>query len=234
MSIVGVVTEASIAEARRSQADTVEFRMEVRREKAGEILEILAYLDVDCDGMVTVKEVEEAVQRYDMGAILRSLNCPKMDAEKLVQLFDIRGEARLHYFDFVDGIVRMEEELKTKDYVRLLMWMQNLLERAKMLSTRVESLAEKTTDIRKVFEQSFRATTYFHTTRESTELKTRAVKAVRSAIPDDPPKVRGWEPPKEPKFPPEDQAKVFLAFAAKILGSGKREDLICESSPRHG
>merc|ERR1719162_2064128 len=103
-----------------------------------------------------------------MGRVLRELNCPNMSAEKLVQLFDIRGESKLHYYDFVDGIVRMEEELKTKDYVRLLMWMQNLLERAKFLSKRVESLAEKTTSIRIVFEQSFRAITYFHTTRETT------------------------------------------------------------------
>jgi len=121
MSIVGVVTEASIAEARRAKDDTEMFRQEVRREKAGEILEILAYLDVDCDGMVSVREVQQALQHYDMGRVLRELNCPNMSAEKLVQLFDIRGESKLHYYDFVDGIVRMEEELKTKDYVRLLM-----------------------------------------------------------------------------------------------------------------
>mmetsp|Transcript_144389 Transcript_144389/g.461541 ORF Transcript_144389/g.461541 Transcript_144389/m.461541 type:complete len:104 (+) Transcript_144389:1467-1778(+) len=36
------------------------------------------------------------------------------------------------------------------------------------------------------------------------------------------PKLAGWKPPVEPKFPPEDQAKVFMNFAGRFLGVGSR------------
>lgn len=232
-SIVGVVAAASFAQAEKRRGANEDKEKEFRQNLGDKVRAIFADIDKDCDGLVTVNEVREGLEDYNLVPLFKRLEVPEMTAEQISCLGDITGEGKVHYNDFVERIVAMDDDVKTRDYIRLLMWMTNLLKRSEKLSDRVTQLAKQTIEIRKVFQKAFSSINYFHENREVTELKNRAVKTVRSAVPDDPPRLKGWKPPPDPKYPPESEEKVFLTFMRRLMGGRDDTDDAQQSSSTH-
>jgi len=191
---------------------------EGRRYIGDQVLMLLRRADRDGDGVVQAEEFDAALRRTELPALLRELNATDFDGARFIRAFDKLGNKRVTNEEIVEGLIRMDEDIKTKDYVRLNLWARNCLLRASRLGDRVGSLSVKCHDLRVSLEKAIEAMEYFQGTKEMSELRFRAIQAIRSAPPGEAPKLAGWKPPKEPKYPPEDEATRFTNFASAVLG----------------
>mmetsp|Transcript_8188 Transcript_8188/g.22482 ORF Transcript_8188/g.22482 Transcript_8188/m.22482 type:complete len:587 (+) Transcript_8188:69-1829(+) len=220
MCVISNIVEDCLVAARAAEDAALELAREGRRKTGDQVMAILRLVDKDGDGELFPEEIDRALQKTKLKWLLYELNVPDLDGQSFVRLFDRDGSGSVSADEMVDGIVVMGEDIQPRDYVRLGMWAWNLLMRAKLLSEKVEALSGKVSELRLTLEKAFEAMEYFQHTREVTELRGRAVKEIRNAAPDDVPMLREWKPPEEPKFPPEDEARIFMNWANRYLGVG--------------
>jgi len=218
--MVSNVVSQAIDAARLSQESTAEVAREARRHIGEQVHSILRSVDLDGNGILSGHELDRAFARTSLRAVLRGLSVPELQGDAMVRLFDRDGTGKVTKEELIEGFIRMDDDITTKDYVRLSMWAKSCLMRTKRLGDRVGLLSDKCHTLRVTLEKAIEAMEYFKETREATNLRFNAIQAIRKAPPGEAPKLRGWKPPPEPKYPSEDEAAMFLGFATRLIGVG--------------
>jgi len=216
--IIACIVQESIVAARIAEEIAANDALEERRFRSDQGLAILRQADRDNDGVCTPEEIDKAFARTDLLNILEEINAPAFNGANLIRLFDRDGSGNVSCVEIMDGMVHMDEDVKNKDYIRLAMWASNCLQRSIKLGDRVEALSGKVSELRSILEKAMAATEYYQTTKDSTELRFRAITTLRSSPPGAAPKLKGWKPPKPPKRPPEDEAHMFMGFVQRSVG----------------
>lgn len=220
MCVISNIVEDCLVAARAAEDAALELAREGRRKTGDQVMAILRQVDKDGDGELFPEEIDRALHKTKLKWLLYDLNVPDLDGNSFVRLFDRDGSGSVSADEMVDGIVVMGEDIQPRDYVRIAMWAWNLLMRAKRLSEKVEALSGKVSELRLTLEKAFQAMEYFQHTKEVIELRGRAIKEIRNALPEDVPRLREWKPPEVPKFPPEDEAKILMNWASRFLCAG--------------
>lgn len=231
LCLIANVTQDSMAEARLAEEVQLEIYRDGRRIVGDRVWEILRLVDADHDGQISAKEMDEALKMPELKQLLQSLNVPLMNGEFLVLLFDKNSNNSITVDELVGGLVVLDDEIATHDYTRLAMRSRNLLLRAQAMSAKAEKLAAQVVTLRQTMEKAFRAAEYFRDTRESTELRGKAIQAIRRLPPGEAPHLQGWKPPPVPKYPPGDPALYFMNFTRRTFG-GISQDLETEEGLR--
>jgi len=213
---------ANFVQAARHIATVAEeAREEIEREGrtiVGEkIMDILSIADKDMDDICRPEELDRALRKSKLKFYMEDLNVPDLDGAGIISLFDRRGDGQVSNHRIVQGFIRMDESTKKKDYLRITLWAESILVRTSALSDKVGGLSAKVHELRVTLEKAMDAMEYYQGTKEVSELRVNAIKVIRSAPPGEAPKLVGWRPPPEPKYPPGDESLMFTAFASKFV-----------------
>jgi hypothetical protein len=181
---------------------------------------IFSQYDNDGDGTLDVEEIAAALEDGKGGLariLFVELQVPEMDAASLMCLFDRDNNGSVEYEEMLEVLVKMDNDAEARDITMLGIWAWSLLMKAHSLHARLEKIAAQTAQLTKTLEGGFHALDHFLRTKESTDLRDRALAQIRHAVPDGAPGLIGAVEEKV-YVPRTDLAGVFLNFARRFLG----------------
>lgn len=184
MCVVSNVVQDAITAAKRVAWRQQEDERQQRLDAAQRALKIFAVMDENGDGVLTVDELREALDTSDLEVILKDLQVPILDPDKLFSLFDRDGDGEVNQEEFVKGIVNMNEEVRPRDFVKLSIWVWNLMMRAQKLMEKLNHLEQQVLQLKEKLQGGFDAMHRFLSTHEDNSLRRRAIKAIRAAPPE--------------------------------------------------
>mmetsp|Transcript_124775 Transcript_124775/g.388416 ORF Transcript_124775/g.388416 Transcript_124775/m.388416 type:complete len:674 (-) Transcript_124775:93-2114(-) len=184
MCIVSVIVQDAITSSRRVADALGAVEREERKRTAHRAMKIFALVDADGNGELSSDELRVVLETTDLAKILKELDVPVLDADSLVRLFDKDGDGAVNQEEFVTGIMSMSDNVQPRDFVKLNIWVWNLMMKTQTLEGKLERLHEKVINLKHKLEIGFTAMHRFMNTHEDTSLRHKAVLAIRSAPPE--------------------------------------------------
>eukprot|EP00932_Pfiesteria_piscicida_P001106 SRR837773.11078.p2 GENE.SRR837773.11078~~SRR837773.11078.p2 ORF type:complete len:167 (+),score=45.90 SRR837773.11078:430-930(+) len=120
--VVSNIVEDCLAAARAAEAASLELTRETRKRWGDQAAQLLRIVDRDGDGEVYPEEIDKALNRSALRAVLDELEVPHLDGHSLVRMFDHTGCGAAGIEELADGFVLMSEDIQPKDFVKLNMW----------------------------------------------------------------------------------------------------------------
>lgn len=136
--------------------------------------------------------------------------------------------------ELVEGVVSMGNEIRDYDVLRISLWVWNLKMRANTLERRLNALSQAMQDVVGKLHKNFSAIDSFLRTKDTSELRQTALRAIRDAHtraerPGGGPRAPRcinpvWPPPEDPfeksRLPPSHPVYTqFILFARRIFGN---------------
>lgn len=191
-------------------------------------IKIFALVDENGDGELSPIELREALATTHLESILKDLQVPVLDAESLVRLFDRDGDGYVNQEEFVTGIISMDEDVQPRDFVKLHIWVWNLMMRARQLQMKLDRLQQQIIKLGQKLEIGFTAMHRFMNTHEDTSLRHRAVKAIRSAPPELPLATEEPDAPSETENESTGGAEIFAKLQMPLTPAWARAAAIAQ------
>lgn len=217
VTIVSNLVQDSMTAKRENDKALREVAKEERRRVGYKARDILAQVDSDGSGDLSPAEIAVALKVSNLGDILIDLGVPVLDPDSLVRLLDYDGSGTVSFEELVDGIVKMDEEINSRDYQFMAFWLWNLLMRTKSLEERLDKLVDQISDIRYRLKMSFGKLDHMIRTQGASSLRRRALHIIRTSGPSLPPSLYKKKKDTGPKYHVQDQATEFIAFANRFF-----------------
>eukprot|EP00927_Polykrikos_kofoidii_P066082 TRINITY_DN61740_c0_g1_i1.p1 TRINITY_DN61740_c0_g1~~TRINITY_DN61740_c0_g1_i1.p1 ORF type:complete len:663 (-),score=116.41 TRINITY_DN61740_c0_g1_i1:113-2062(-) len=217
IGVVANMVQDSVMSDRNTQAALMEQRRDKRAEVSFKIVTLIAQVDANNDGELSAEEIDLALETHpQVGNLLKELQVPFLDGTSLVQMLDQSGDGLISYEEFQNGIVAMEEDIQQRDWVKLNMRVENLLNRTEYLKVRMQKLHTDLHEVHDSVAHAFQAVRDWIDTREDLGFEREARKMVMNM------KVTVPIPKelKKPKPKPVLQhiPTFFLDYAERFLG----------------
>merc|ERR550514_1654460 len=118
--IIGAIVDNMTQAARRASEELEEKQLQSRRELVNRLSEAVRELDLDHDGKVTAKEVEDMARPETVNVSKSTLDLlaslPHGSAEELLRLLDIDGSGEVTYDEFITGLYFIITGDQTKQF----------------------------------------------------------------------------------------------------------------------
>lgn len=219
VTVIANLVVDSMVHSRENKKAVIDHTRETRRKAGKYAMRVLASADRDGDGELDVDELTFALEELGLEEVLVELGVPVTNAENLIRMFDRDGDKFISYAELVEGAVVMDEEINHRDYVKLALWLQNLMNRVNELEARLDRLVGVVKLQRIKLQAAFEALSRTMHTADETILRQRALKTIREQKPPEP-----LEMASPQMFVPRTQESIrnetdeFLAFARRFLG----------------
>lgn len=219
VTVIANLVVDSMVHSRENKKAVEESQRETRRKAGKYAMHMLALADRDGDGQLDIGELTYALEELGLEEVLIDLGVPVTNAENLIRMFDRNGDKNVSYAELVEGAVIMDEEINHRDYVKLALWLQNLMNRVQNLEERLDRLVGTMRLIRIKLQAAFEALSRTMQTADETIMRQRALKTIRDQKLPEPMKL------KDPSaFVPRSMESIrsetdeFLSFARRFLG----------------
>mmetsp|Transcript_21634 Transcript_21634/g.37959 ORF Transcript_21634/g.37959 Transcript_21634/m.37959 type:complete len:584 (+) Transcript_21634:135-1886(+) len=217
VTIVSNLVQDSMSASRDNAKALKEVAKEERKKIGYQARDILAQVDSDGSGDLSAAEIEVALKVTNLGDILRELGVPVLEPENLVRLLDFDGSGTVSFDELVEGVIKMDEEISSRDYQFMAFWLWNLLMRTKQLEERLDKLVDQISDIRYRLKMSFGKLDWMIRTQGASSLRRRALHIIRTSGPSLPPSLHKKRKNLGPDYAVQDQATEFMAFARRFF-----------------
>jgi len=227
MCIISNIVQESMIASRDSDKAIALVEQENKRQSAGIAFNMLKKLDLDGDGLVSASELDAVKQDPFFIDIMKSLGVPFHDSESLIRLLDKSGDGSVSFSEMVEGFAEMGEDLRPRDFAKLSLRVRNLLMRAGLLEEKVQELSRQLALLRRKLEGAFGAVEHFRNTKNSTELRRKALEAARNSLPSDPPLPTEMQPAPKTAVSAMSEMEQFKIFTSRFLGKVPDESDAC-------
>eukprot|EP00929_Paragymnodinium_shiwhaense_P002057 TRINITY_DN102255_c0_g1_i1.p1 TRINITY_DN102255_c0_g1~~TRINITY_DN102255_c0_g1_i1.p1 ORF type:complete len:713 (-),score=147.40 TRINITY_DN102255_c0_g1_i1:34-2061(-) len=219
---IAIMVQGALTSATIQNAMAMDTKREERMILGRKVLRLLTLVDFNNDGELSAEEIDLAFVQYpQFTAMLTDLGVPVTDGFSLVRMLDKSGDGLISYEELQNGITEMDEELVSKDYVKLSMRLWSLLKRAELLGERLEYIRQQLEEATRKIRGAILAVEKWNNHKETSEMIRHAKDFLRQQLPEPPLKLSAdlrakLDGPKEEDR--GDEVSVMLSFADRYLG----------------
>eukprot|EP00927_Polykrikos_kofoidii_P076696 TRINITY_DN73741_c0_g1_i1.p1 TRINITY_DN73741_c0_g1~~TRINITY_DN73741_c0_g1_i1.p1 ORF type:complete len:645 (+),score=116.12 TRINITY_DN73741_c0_g1_i1:415-2349(+) len=206
---VSVVEATNSAKVRKKVDD--EFRQLERERISTRCMELLQVVDLNNDGELTAKELEDALDLYEFRQLLIELNVPVLDGENLVLMLDRNGDGFITYDEFKESVLDMDKPILSRDWSLLRIWLEAIEGLTRDFDRRVNLIETEIATIKRDLKNAIDAIELWTELRKFPALYQKALEKVRNAKPEMPPKPDNFKLPVK-ELPVSNQARVLEYF----------------------
>eukprot|EP00928_Gymnodinium_smaydae_P006153 TRINITY_DN12146_c0_g1_i1.p1 TRINITY_DN12146_c0_g1~~TRINITY_DN12146_c0_g1_i1.p1 ORF type:complete len:576 (+),score=95.18 TRINITY_DN12146_c0_g1_i1:102-1829(+) len=183
MAVVGVFTQATLAEARHldkaKEQDNREGRMLIGRR----LTALIEAIDQNGDGELSAEEIDTCLADFpEFEDHLKELGLHYVDGNAIVQMFDKSGEGLVSYEEFLDGIVSLGDHVTPRYFAWLSLRVWTVQNRINYLSSRMDAICAEVQEVSRSVKQSFAVVADWSQAKQQADIHRQAVRDARAGI----------------------------------------------------
>jgi voltage-gated sodium channel len=113
--VVGVVVESTLSTSQKDENKIKRAQERDRNRVFDHLREIFETADEDGNGMLTLSEVQKAINKPEIYNKLKMIEFPVEDPKQVFMLLDYDNTCELSIDEFINGCIRMKGQAKSKD-----------------------------------------------------------------------------------------------------------------------
>jgi len=141
--VVGVVVESCLSEAQNNDAKLVKQANAERLRVLDHLRTIFLLADEDNSGTITIDEIRKAIKNPEICKRLQMVGFPVLDPNKIFMILDIDRTGSMTIDEFINGIMRLKGDAKSKDLLLVQVGVEQLARRLAMLDEKSFLAQEK-------------------------------------------------------------------------------------------
>merc|ERR1712060_577086 len=118
--ITSVFVDKAVETARAQHETRMQKEMELKEADVTEMHTMFAEIDEDCNGTLTMKEVQDYFGKPKMQLYFQALGIDATDSAKLFSLLDDEGSGEVEVDAFIEGCLRLKGAARSIDVFSLI------------------------------------------------------------------------------------------------------------------